>query len=130
MGSHIIIIMTKRNIIIVNCGSTSINFVEDVLNRGYNPIFLDTRPIDSEEGQKFGELVFTSHAHIKNVELIHEQESYEDTLELVRQYDPLFFFCTNVAIHNIILTRLIPKLIIVLISIICPPYSFYSLYLL
>lgn len=89
MGSHIIIIMTKRNIIIVNCGSTSINFVEDVLNRGYNPIFLDTRPIDSEEGQKFGELVFTSHAHIKNVELIHEQESYEDTLELVRQYDPL-----------------------------------------
>ena len=89
MGSHIIIIMTKWNIIIVNCGSTSINFVEDVLNRGYNPIFLDTRPIDSEEGQKFGELVFTSHAHIKNVELIHEQESYEDTLELVRQYDPL-----------------------------------------
>ena len=50
MGSHMIIIMTKRNIIIVNCGSTSINFVEDVLNRGYNPIFLDTRPIDSEEG--------------------------------------------------------------------------------
>ena len=42
-----------RNIIIVECISTGINFVEDIINRGYNPILLDLKVADTPEGMDF-----------------------------------------------------------------------------
>ena len=39
----------KRNIIVVECISTGINYIEDIINRGYNPIVLEPKMIDTEE---------------------------------------------------------------------------------
>ena len=40
-----------RNIIVVECKSTGINFIEDIINRGYNPIVLEPKITDTEEGK-------------------------------------------------------------------------------
>ena len=43
----------KRNILVVECISTGINFIEDIINRGYNPIVLEPKRIDTEEGKEY-----------------------------------------------------------------------------
>lgn len=44
-----------RNIIVVECISTGKNFIEDIVNRGYNPVVLDLKNSDTEDGRKFAE---------------------------------------------------------------------------
>ena len=39
-----------RNIVLVHCISTGINFVEDIINRGYNPIVLELKASETEDG--------------------------------------------------------------------------------
>ena len=80
-----------RNIIIVECTSTGTNYVQDIVNRNYNPIVLETKvESDSDEAQHYKEMVKRGYERIKNdFELIYEQDSYEETLELVKKYDPL-----------------------------------------
>ena len=79
-----------RNIIIVECISTGINFVEDILNRGYNPIALDLKVADTQEGRDFAELVINDYKKIPyDIEMIYEGDTFEETLEEVRKYEPL-----------------------------------------
>ena len=81
-----------RNIIIVECASTGINYVQDIITRNYNPVVLETKTLnDSEESMEYHEnLVKSSYDRIDNdFELIYEEDSYEDTLEMVKGYDPL-----------------------------------------
>ena len=79
-----------RNIIIVECISTGINFVEDIINRGYNPIALDLKVADTQEGRDFAELVINDYKKIPyDIEMIYEGDTFEETLEEVRKYDPL-----------------------------------------
>ena len=79
-----------RNIIIVECISTGINFVEDIINRGYNPIALDLKVADTPEGRDFAELVINDYKKIPHdIEMIYEGDTFEETLEEVRKYDPL-----------------------------------------
>ena len=33
-----------RNIIVVDCVSTGVNYIEDIANRGYNPVILELQP--------------------------------------------------------------------------------------
>ena len=47
-----------RNIIIVECISTGINFVEDIINRGYNPIVLELNVSDTDGGKEHAKLVY------------------------------------------------------------------------
>ena len=35
-----------ENIIVVDCISTGVNFIVDIINRGYNPIVLELKPSD------------------------------------------------------------------------------------
>ena len=42
-----------RNIIIVECRSTGTNFIQDIINRGYNPVILETKTPDSQEGEEY-----------------------------------------------------------------------------
>ena len=79
-----------RNIIIVGCISTGINFVEDIFNRGYNPIALDLKVEDTQDGREFAEFVINDYKRIPcEIDMIYEGETFEETLEEVRKYDPL-----------------------------------------
>ncbi|WP_407463260.1 ATP-grasp domain-containing protein [Methanobrevibacter sp.] len=79
-----------RNIIIVECVSTGINFIQDIINRNYNPIVLQTKNEEGEANQAYEKLLKDSYKKIEaDFELIYEKGSYEETLDMVMKYDPL-----------------------------------------
>lgn len=81
-----------NNIIIVECVSTGINYIQDIIDRNCNPIVLETKSFnDSLESKEYYEkVVKSSYELIENeFELIYEKDSYEETLEMVKEYDPL-----------------------------------------
>ena len=75
-----------KNIIVVEAISTGYNYPEDIYRRGYNPIVLE--PIsDFEDMTEMRRECYDS--FYREVEVIKEQSTYEETLELVRTYDPI-----------------------------------------
>ena len=85
-----------RNIIIVECKSTGIHFIEDIINRGYKPVVLECKAIDSEKGEKYSENILKEYDEIEyDFDLIYEQETYEETLKIVEKYDPLLVLPGN-----------------------------------
>ncbi len=79
-----------RNIVIVEAGSTGFNFIRDVVNRNFHPIALDMKADDTKEGKEYKEIVHEPYANIDaEYEIIYEKDTYEETLEMVREYDPL-----------------------------------------
>ncbi len=80
-----------RNIIIVQCTSTGKNYVQDIIDRNCNPIILEMKPFgDSEDALIYQEEVKSEYELIENdFDLIYEKDTYEETLEMVRKYDPL-----------------------------------------
>ena len=79
-----------RNIVIVECISTGINFIEDIVNRGYNPIVMHLKAPDSEEGKHFDEFIYEEYKRIDyDFDMVFEQDTYEETLEELRKFDPL-----------------------------------------
>ena len=80
-----------RNIIIVQCMSTGKNYVQDIIDRNCNPVILEMKPFgDSEDALAYQEEVKHEYDLIENdFDLIYEKDSYEETLEMVREYDPL-----------------------------------------
>ena len=85
-----------RNIIIVECKSTGINFIEDIINRGYNPIVLECKVADSEKGEIYNEGVHKDYEDIPyDFDIIYEQDTYEETLKIVEKYDPLLILPGN-----------------------------------
>lgn len=79
-----------ENILIVEAGSTGKNLVQDVINRNYNPVVLELKALsDSKEAEMYKELLETSYDGIKSdFELIYEKDTYEETLEMVRELNP------------------------------------------
>ena len=85
-----------RNIIIVECRSTVINFIEDIINRGYAPVVLECNYGDSDEGAEYKSLAIQEYDEIKyDFDMIYEQETYEETLKIVEKYDPLLVLPGN-----------------------------------
>ena len=85
-----------RNIVVVECISTGKNFIEDIINRGYNPIVLHLKDSDTEDGRKFGEHVLEEYKSIPyEFDMIYEKDSFEETLEEVRKFDPLLVLPGN-----------------------------------
>lgn len=79
-----------RNIVVVECASTGTNFIQDIVNRGYNPIVLELKVQDTEDGELYRDMVQSGYKTIKaDFEMIYEKDTYEETLEMVKQYDPL-----------------------------------------
>ena len=79
-----------RNIIIVECISTGLNYVQDIINRNYNPIVLELK-IDGDEKAKkeYDEMLEITYGLIDNeFEIIYEKDTYEENLEMVKKYDP------------------------------------------
>lgn len=85
-----------RNIIIVECKSTGINFIEDIIKRGHNPVVLECKTGDSEKSEAYAEAVHKRYNEIKHAfDLIYEQDTYKETLEIVKKYDPLLVLPGN-----------------------------------
>ena len=79
-----------RNIVVVEAASTGFNFIRDIVNRNYNPVVLDLKVDMSEENMAYKQIIMDSYSLIEeDFELIKEKDTYEETLEMVREYDPL-----------------------------------------
>lgn len=91
MNDYLIGVFFMRNIIIVQCMSTGKNYVQDIIDRNYNPIVLEMNPFgDSEDALAYQEEVKAEYDLIENdFDLIYEKNNYEETLEMVREFDPL-----------------------------------------
>ena len=86
----------KGNIIIVECRSTGINFIGDIVNRGYNPVVLNPKYGDSEEGEGYKQSALNELNHIRyDFDMIDEKDTYEETLEMVREFDPVLVLPGN-----------------------------------
>ena len=87
---------SMRNIVVVECKSTGINFIEDIVNMGCHPVVLETNVSDTEVGKGYLEAMRKGYSKINHeFELIYEQDTYEETLEMVRKYDPLLVLPGN-----------------------------------
>ena len=85
-----------RNIIVVECISTGKNFIGDIINRGYNPVVLNLKDSDTEDGKRFGEHVLEEYKLIPyEFDMIYEKDSFEETLEEVRKFNPLLIVPGN-----------------------------------
>ena len=80
-----------KNIIIVQCMSTGRNYVQDIIDRNYNPIVLELKPLeDTDESQEYLKEIREGYKQIESdFEIIYEKDTYEETLEMVKTYDPL-----------------------------------------
>ena len=79
-----------RNIVVVEAVSTGFNFIRDIVNRNYNPIILNRKIEETEDNQAYMEMHRIAKEKIDfDAETLLEKDSYEETLEMVRQYDPL-----------------------------------------
>lgn len=78
--------MDRKNIIVVAAISTGQFFIEDIIHRGYNPVVLKMYYADPKLASEF-ENVYASIPH--KFESIQEQPDYEETLTLVKKYNPL-----------------------------------------
>ena len=80
-----------RNIITVQCMSTGVSYVQDIIDRNCNPVILEMKPFDdTEEAKLYQEEVEAEYERINaDYDLIYEKDTYEETLEMVRELDPL-----------------------------------------
>ena len=80
-----------KNIIIVQCISTGKNYVQDIIDRNLNPIVLEMKLFDeSEDAIITKEEVNAEYDLIDNdFDVIYEKDTYEETLDMVKKYDPL-----------------------------------------
>ena len=77
-----------RNIIVVDCLSTGINFIGDIINRGYNPIVLELKSSFPDVDEYKCHVGSYYDQTSEKFDMIFEKDSYEETLEIVKKYDP------------------------------------------
>ena len=79
-----------RNIIIVDCISTGKNFIEDIINRGYNPVVFELKVSDSEDAKEYNDYIHHGYQSIPyDFDIIYEKDTLEENVEMVKEYDPL-----------------------------------------
>ncbi len=80
------------NIIIVECFSSGKNFIKDIVRRNYNPIVLEQKlkGITEEFIEEKTKLYNSEYAAIdEDFDLIYEQDTFEETLEMVKKLNPI-----------------------------------------
>ena len=77
------------NIIIVECISTGVNYIADIKNRNHNPVVMNTRLNESGETEMYEKMRRDSLDRLEDVEIIHEKDTYDETLQMVKGYEPL-----------------------------------------
>ena len=80
-----------QNIIVVQCTSTGKNYIQDIIDRNCNPVILEVKTIgDNEEAIARRKEVKEGYESINaDFELIYEKDTYEETLKMVKELDPL-----------------------------------------
>ena len=79
-----------RNVIVVEVGSTGFNFIRDIVNRDLCPVILDVKFDSTGENKEYKEMVHSAYDLIDvDYELLYEKDSYAETLEMVREFDPI-----------------------------------------
>lgn len=90
-----------ENIVVMDCKSTGTNYISDIINRWYNPIVLELKS-GGHELDKYKEIMNKQYDKIDaDFDMIYERDTYEETLEAVRKYDPLLVLPGNE--HGVIL---------------------------
>ncbi len=75
-----------KNIVIVDILSTGVNYVEDIVKRGYNPVILESKGLPDSTRSVTKEL----YKQMKAAPVvIREKNSYEETIEEIKKYEPV-----------------------------------------
>ena len=84
-----------RNIVLVDVRSTGINYIGDVVNRGYNPVVLELKFPEGKEEQ-LKKMYRAGYDSVdEKFDMIFERDTYEETLEAVRKLDPKLVIPAN-----------------------------------
>lgn len=79
----------KKRIMVVLCASSALNYIQDIINAGYEPVILE--PFVPENQRDEARKVFDGeYARLKcqRPQVYMAKEKYEDTLAMVREIDP------------------------------------------
>ncbi len=80
--------VNMKSIIIVDCISTGINYIGDIINRGFKPVVLELIPA-GEDVEAYRKMLNSHYSQIdEKFDIIHEMDTYEETLEAVKKLDP------------------------------------------
>ena len=90
-----------RNIIIVDCISTGINFIGDIVNRNYNPVVLELKSTGFNEDEYKSHMNEYYDLIDEKFDMIYEKDSYEETLKEVKKYNPVLVLPGNE--HGVVL---------------------------
>lgn len=79
-----------ENIVIVDCESTGKNFIADIIRKNYNPVVLESKVLSDiwgfdDENKSSKE----DYGLDEDFVLIHEEDNYDDTLNKVKEFDPI-----------------------------------------
>ena len=90
------------NIIVIECRSTGKLFIEDIINRGYNPVVLHLKNDDTEEGKDYEKSILNQYKTIPfEFDMVYEQDSFEETLAEVKKFDPLLIIPGSIPWHSL-----------------------------
>lgn len=80
-----------RNIVVVEVHSTGKNYIQDIVDRGFNPVILQRKAFgDNEQSKSYRKGLEIELKELNlDFDLIYEKDTYEETLEIVRSYNPL-----------------------------------------
>lgn len=77
-----------RNIIVVDCKSSGVNYIGDIVNRGYNPVVLELK-WGNDDVEEYQAILNAGYDSIDDdFDMIFERDTYEETLEVVKKYNP------------------------------------------
>ncbi len=87
----------KEKIVLVECMSTGVNYVEDLIKRGYEPVIVEARQIGTEADVAVLRQVHdaTQKKLPPNIKIIRENPDYEEILRQVREVQPLHIITGN-----------------------------------
>lgn len=80
--------MNKPNVLIIEATSTGANYIHDARELGYNPICMELNSNEDPIYRFVHEISYSLNDE-ELPEIIHANESYEKTLEMVKELDPI-----------------------------------------
>ena len=91
-----------RNIVVVDCISSGVNYIEDIVNRGYKPVILELQPGEAD-AEAYKQKMQSNYDRIEyEYDLVFEQDTYSETLEMIRELNPLLIVAGSE--HGVVLT--------------------------
>ena len=87
--------MEKRKIVVIECTSSSANYIKDIMDEGYEPVLMEIRPDEELIAYTMShelsiENFFTDlYPDLKRPQVIAMPKNYDDALALLRELDPV-----------------------------------------